>query len=397
MIKSVSKYLGNFRKLSSNSVGRKLLQAELNKVSHLNEHQNQVDDKSLTKALNELAGWFKYNQSVMKENGFGTFYFESGWTSSYPETTGYIVPTLLEYAQFQNKNEFEAIAKKALDWLISIQKPSGGWQSGYIHQNRDEIVFNTGQVLRGLTAGFKHFNAKEYLDSAIKACAWLVSIQNENGSFDKHVYLDRARVYDSYVVAPMLEVYELSKIETFKTCAIKNIEWIIREKQLDNGWFQDCDNTSHKNDKPILHTISYTIDGILDCGIYLQNSEFIKSATKPADILLNKFLEDGKLSGRFDKDWKGSEQLITTGCAQISIIWEKLFTATGDIKYQQGFQNMNSLLVAIHQRNTPETEDTHGAIFGSFPFWGRYEGFGCPNWASKYMMDSLLFQLKQPR
>lgn len=397
MIKNVSKYLGNFKRLSSNSAGRKLLKAELNKVSHLNELQKQVDDKLLTKALNELASWFKYNQSVMQDNGFGTFYFKSGWTSSYPETTGYIVPTLLEYAEFKNQSEFEAIAKKALDWLISIQKASGGWQSGYVHQNRDEIVFNTGQVLRGLVAGYRAFQDQKYLDSAVKACQWLVSIQNDAGYFDKHVYLNTVRVYDSYVVAPMLEVYDLSKITTFKNCAIKNIEWIIREKQLDNGWFQDCDNTIHKNEKPILHTIAYTTDGILDCAIYLQNSEFLQAATKPADILLKKFLKEGKLLGRFDKHWEGSEQLITTGCAQISIIWQKLFVLTGNKKYQQGFQNMNQLLVAIHQRNVPETKDTRGAIFGSFPFWGRYESFGCPNWASKYMMDSLLFQLKQPK
>jgi len=397
MINSVVKYLGNFRSLSSDKAGRKLLKNEINKVSNLKDHLGKVDETSLLKALRELASWFKHNQSVMEDKGFGTFYFESGWTSSYPETTGYIVPTLLEYSQFDNKDEFESIVKDALEWLVSIQKPSGGWQSGYVHQNGDEIVFNTGQVLRGLTAGFNHFKEKKYLDCAIKACEWLVSIQNENGSFDKNVYLDRVRVYDSYVVAPMLEVYNLSKIESFKTCAVKNIEWIIREKQLDNGWFQDCDNTIHKNDKPILHTISYTIDGILDCGIYLNNSDFIEAATIPADVLLNKFHKEGGLSGRFDKDWNGSEQLITTGCAQISIIWEKLFTLTGDKKYQQGFQNMNKLLVAIHQRDTPETEDTRGAIFGSFPLWGRYESFGCPNWASKYMMDSLLFQLKQSK
>ena len=394
MIGSIVKYLGNFSKLSFNKTGRQLLIHELDKLSNLEDHVKRVDEKTLVKALRELADWFKHNQTQMADDGFGTFYFETGWTSSYPETTGYIVPSLLEFSKFVNNPEFETIAKNALDWLLTIQKSSGGWQSGYVHQNKDEIVFNTGQVLRGLVAGYKHFNEQNYLDSAIKACEWLVAIQNENGSFDKHVYLDRVRVYDSYVVAPMLDVYDLCKIESFKTSAIKNIAWIIREKQTENGWFADCDNTVHKNDKPILHTISYTIDGILDCGIYLENSEFIQAATQPANVLLEQFLKDGKLPGRFDENWNGSEQLITTGCAQISIIWEKLYGLTKDEKYKTGFENMNQLLVAIHQRNVSETKNTKGAIFGSFPLWGRYESFGCPNWASKYLMDSLLFQLK---
>ena len=394
---SLNKYSSNFKKLSSDKVGRKLLMSEVNKLNSLKTIQKNIDDTLLLKSLRELSSWFKHNQSAMEDDGFGTFNFEKGWTSSYPETTGYIIPTLLEFSKFDNTPEFATIAKDALDWLLTIQKPSGGWQGGYLHQNREEIVFNTGQVLRGLVAGYTHFNEQKYLDSAIKACHWLASIQNENGCFDKHVYLGRVRVYDSYVAAPMLEVYTLCKIEAFKTCATKNIEWIIREKQHENGWFEDCDNTIHKNDKPILHTISYTIDGILDCGIYLKNSDFINAASKPADVLLNRFLKKGKLSGRFDENWNGSEQLITTGCAQISIIWEKLFVLTGDVKYQKGFENMNTLLVAIHQRDVPETKDTRGAIFGSFPFWGRYEGFSCPNWASKYMMDSLLFQLKQTK
>lgn len=396
MIDSVAKYLGNFKKLASTKVGRKLLMSEVNKQTYLNAYQERINDELLLKALRETASWFKYNQSIMEDDGFGTYYLESGWTSSYPETTGYIVPTLLEFAAFDEKPEFGEISKKALDWLVSIQKLSGGWQSGYVHQNSDEIVFNTGQVLRGLAAGYKSFQDQKYLDSAIKACHWLVSIQNEEGYFDKHVYLDRIRVYDSYVVAPMLEIYELSKEESFKEAAIKNIQWIINSKQHENGWFEDCDNTVHKNDRPILHTISYTVDGILDCGLYLKNETFIAAAKKTADVLLDRFLRDGTLPGRFDKNWKGSEQLITTGCAQIAIVWEKLFTHTGDDKYKNGFTRMNALLVAIHQRSVFETEDTRGAIFGSFPFWGRYESFGCPNWASKYLMDSLLFQLKAP-
>ena len=111
MIKSVAKYLGNFRRLSSDKAGRKLLKNEINKVSNLKDHLNKVDEIMLLKALRELASWFKHNQSVMEDKGFGTFYFESGWTSSYPETTGYIVPTLLEYSQFDNKDEFESIVK----------------------------------------------------------------------------------------------------------------------------------------------------------------------------------------------------------------------------------------------------------------------------------------------
>jgi hypothetical protein len=119
---------------------------------------------------------------------------------------------------------------------------------------------------------------------------------------------------------------------------------------------------------------------LLDCGILLKNDKYIQAATIPADVLLRKFEENNFLHGRFDKNWNGSEYLITTGCAQIAIIWMKLF------------KKMNDLLVCIQNRNIKESNNTLGAISGSFPLWGKYEPFAFPNWATKYFIDSLMME-----
>ncbi|MCI3953504.1 MAG: hypothetical protein K0R53_3004, partial [Burkholderiales bacterium] len=47
----------------------------------------------------------------------------TGWSPSYPETTGYIVPTLLEYGRRYKDASVRQRAKRALDWLVSIQFP----------------------------------------------------------------------------------------------------------------------------------------------------------------------------------------------------------------------------------------------------------------------------------
>ena len=75
-------------------------------------------------------------------------------------------------------------AKRALDWLLTIQKPSGGWQSGYIQENKAEIVFNTAQVVRGMIKGYHYFEDLKYLKAAVAACRWLCDIQNENGTYE---------------------------------------------------------------------------------------------------------------------------------------------------------------------------------------------------------------------
>ena len=393
---SVKTHITSFSKILASQSGRSLVTAEVNKLTYLKSYADKVDEKVRWKALEQIIAWFLHNQSNMKDAGFGSYYLHTGWSSSYPETTGYIIPTLLRYAA---KNDYEPArvsAQNALDWLLEIQKPEGGWQSGYIHQNKPAVVFNTGQVIRGMLAGYSTFHNKEYLTAATRAANWLVSIQAANGSFNKHVYLDAARVYDSYVVAPVLQLNKVGANEAYVEMARKNLDWIVNQKQKANGWFEDCDNTIHKNQKPIIHTIAYTIDGLLDAGLILGDSKYLAAAKKPADRLRDKFLKNGKLSGRYNWHWRGSEPFITTGGAQLAIIWQKLYRHTHEELYHVAYTKMNAQLVAIQQRTVHETPDTRGAIFGSFPLWGRYEAFACPNWATKYLADSLMNEAGYP-
>jgi hypothetical protein len=47
-------------------------------------------------------------------------------------------------------------------------------------------------------------------------------------------------------------------------------------------------------------------------------------------------------------------------------------------------------LLAVQGLSSKGPVDMHGAVTGSFPLWGRYEKFACPNWAQKYLADALL-------
>jgi uncharacterized protein YyaL (SSP411 family) len=387
---SIQAYAKNIKFLLAKKTGRKYLFSEINKWIYLESYIQRANDDTRWKALQEAIDWLCHSQDQMEDDGFGTYYLLDGFTTSYPETSGYIVPTLLQFAEKYNRPDIRERAKKTLDWLLTIQKPSGGWQSGYVHQNKSEVVFNTGQVIRGMVAGYQTFADKQYLQSAERAADWLVHIQNSNGSFDMHVYLNQARVYDSYVVAPVLELNTIVNKPEFVQMARKNINWILDQNQAENGWFANCDNTMHGNSKPILHTIAYTIDGILDCGILLGEERYIAAAQKPADKLLHLFLSNGLLNGRYDKNWHGTEDFITTGGAQMAIVWHKLYQHTKKNKYCEGHFKMTTALSAIQQRHIAEPKETKGALFGSFPFWGRYERFGCPNWATKYFADALM-------
>ena len=68
--------------------------------------------------------------------------------------------------------------------------------------------------------------------------------------------MDVARVYESYVMAPVLDLNVFINDERYVEMARRNMAWIINEKQTENGWFRDCDNTIQHNDRPIIHTIA---------------------------------------------------------------------------------------------------------------------------------------------
>ncbi|MDZ7741334.1 MAG: glycoside hydrolase family 127 protein [Bacteroidota bacterium] len=345
-------------------------------------------------ALQSAINWLLRAQQMMPDDGFGSFHLINGWSSSYPETSGYIIPTLLESVEVSGEDVVRGKALQSAEWLISIQKESGGWQGGRINESKPEIVFNTGQVIRGLLAAYSYTDESKYLDSARKAANWLCDVQHENGYWKKNALMEQPRVYDSYVDAPLLHLWKITNETRYKKHAIRNLNWIVDLKQLENGWFEDCDNTVKRNDKPILHTISYTIDGLLDCGMLLEDEKYIRAACKPADILLHKFVGDSYLNSRFNRQWHGSEYMMVTGSAQIAIVWLKLANLKNSREYYDAACRMIDLLIYVQDRDRFDLPDLKGAMPGSFPIWGRYEPFAFPNWASKYFCDLLYLRTK---
>ena len=99
MIAALRKILREFGDLFQNKKQRKLLLSEINKKTYLSSYIVRVTTDTKWKALREAIGWLKTSQDAMKDDGFGTYYLQSGWTSSYPETSGYIVPTILNFAK----------------------------------------------------------------------------------------------------------------------------------------------------------------------------------------------------------------------------------------------------------------------------------------------------------
>ena len=345
-------------------------------------------------ALHKVMEWMTVAQDATVDHGFASYHLARGWGSAYPETTGYIIPTLLQYSESSGDETWASRAVQAADFLLSIQRPSGGWQGGRMNENKPEVVFNTGQILRGLIAVHHHTGEEAYLASAARAARWLVSVQHPDGYWKKHALMDQARVYDSFVDAPLLDLEARTGDTSLREAALRNLEWIIEKKLQPNGWFADADNTVKRNDRPILHTLAYTLDGLIECDEITGDERYIDAARPGADVLKKQILQTGRLHGRYDRHWNGSEYFLCTGAAQMAIVWMKLYRNSGDTSYLEAADRALDILIHIQRRPFRETRDTRGALPGSFPVWGRYEPFAFPNWASKFFADALIMRQK---
>ncbi|TLD46719.1 MAG: hypothetical protein FAZ92_01007 [Accumulibacter sp.] len=121
--------------------------------------------------------WLKRSQDMPAYRDGGSardFSLLRGWASSYPETSGYIVPTLIDFAARSNDQPLADRAQRMLDWLVSIHFPGGGFQGGKVDApERVPVTFDTGHILLGLAAEVHAF--WRGISAADGACRHLVA------------------------------------------------------------------------------------------------------------------------------------------------------------------------------------------------------------------------------
>lgn len=344
------------------------------------------------------ADWLLRAQAATADDGVSYGYFPyssgNGWKTSYPETTGYIISTLLEYAKNTGDKQIAEAALRMARWEIRVQMKSGAVQANELCASEDQVAaaFNTGMVLDGWSAAFRFSQDGRFLEAGQRAGDFLVGDMNEQGYLQSHgrgSTLFPIKTFTCLCAWALCRLSEDIRGDRYRIAAVKIVEAALKQQHV-NGWF--ANNCLTRHEAPLLHTIGYTLQGILEVGISAERDDFIGAAQRGIDPLISQMRSDGFLPGRFYSDWTPAAfSSCLTGSAQIAVVCYRLFEHTGDVKYRGAADSLLNFLKALQLIDTPFTE-VHGAISGSFPIVGAYQTLGYPNWATKYYLDALMCQ-----
>lgn len=334
------------------------------------------------------------DNSATRDGGFARHWsWLDGWGPSYPETTGYIIPTLLEQARLRRDDNLRERAGRALDWLVSIQMSDGAFPGGVIGaQPVARTTFNTGQILLGLAAGVREFGSR-FEDPTHRAARWLVSVQDELGAWSRYCSpfaLPGPKAYDTHIAWGLAEAARISGEKSYENAVRRNLEWAAA-LQRRNGWFDRCCLSDFS--RPLTHTIGYALRGFCEGYKLLKENWIRDTALRGAEALLGCLRQDGFLSGRLDSQWRPCVRWnCLTGAVQIAAVWFILAPqSTRREEMLAAARRANSFVRRTVRIDGPP--DIAGGVKGSWPVDGDYGKLQPLNWAAKFAIDSNLMEL----
>ncbi len=354
--------------------------------------------KDIQNHLNAAIEWLLSAQRATADDGVALGYFpldiEGGWKSSYPETTGYIITTLLKFAQQYNRRDVTDAALAMADWETQVQMSTGAAQGGPVcaSEKQTAAAFNTGMVLDGLCSAYEATKKNRYLSSLEQAALFLCNDLDSEGYFQTNgnfVSQEKIKTYTCLCAWAMYRAGLLLDSEQIKGAAIKSVEAAMRQQQK-NGWF--AHNCLTHSEKPLTHTIGYAIQGILEVGVLAERMDLVCAAETALLATVNQQTSTGFLAGRLDNNWKPvSEYACLTGSVQLSISCYRLALLYGKTDFIPLANKLVDFVMATQLLDI-ENEGMRGAIAGSYPLSGEYMSYGYPNWATKYFVDALMLR-----
>ncbi len=284
----------------------------------------------------------------------GGIFLSSATNLSYPEVSGYFIPTLLKWG-------YRELALSYAKWLCTIQKDDGSW---YDTEDSAPYVFDSAQILKGLLA------IRELLpevDEHIRrGCDWILSNMESDGRLTTPT---EAAWGDSGACSELVHIYCLSSLRD--AGKILGVERYEKAAQKILNYYLQHHKEQIEKFSLLSHFYAYVMEGLLDMG-----REDITRLAMEKIAAIQK--EDGSVPGYHNVNW-----VCSTGLFQLALVWFRL----GDIE-----RGNRAFSYACKLQNGS------GGWYGSYlhPDYPQEENDYFPtseiSWAVKYFLDALYWK-----
>lgn len=315
--------------------------------------------------------------------------FMKGWMPPYPETTGYIIPTLLAISRARQDPGPAVTAETMGHWLAGIQLPGGGYAGREYGLQTEPDVFDTGMILLGFNALIHSGFRDAFAGPARQAAEFLVASMDDEGCFVRHMSHDIVHAYNVRSAWALMACGHLLGDQRFIDRAAQCATWTVSQQNT-HGFYRL--NNFKPGGNANTHGTAYVMRGLFQLWRLSGDEACLASVRRAADEICRLYDKHGRIAAEIGPEWQYlSSHICLTGYAQLAIVLYRLFTLGNETHYRA---TADRLLrdVAHHQALDTAGAPWHGAIAGSFPIYGRYAPLQYPNWATKFFIDAVLAQ-----
>ncbi len=275
--------------------------------------------------------------------------------SSYPEVTGYFIPTLLSVG-------YKGLASQYARWLLSVQRDDGSFG-----MDGDPcgcgFAFDTGQVVRGWVTMIDRMPSLEA--PLRRACDWLVRSADSSGrlpvpgpggawSLGRRGEVNEA--IHLYVLPPLRDAAEILNERSYREFVGKSLDHYLRNAIL----------TDFRQPNALTHFYGYVQEALVDLGCDAEARAGMASVAELQQ-------PTGAVPAYHDVEW-----VCSTGLAQLALVWFRLGeTARGN----KAAEFLSSL------------QSGSGGFYGSYGVGADYFAAEEISWAVKYAIESVQRQI----
>jgi malonyl-CoA O-methyltransferase len=267
----------------------------------------------------------------------------------YPEVTGYYIPTLLAMGEMTFAEQFAR-------WLVTVQNENGSFS---LHDPTISYVFDTGQVIRGWVSIVDRL--PELLEPLQRACDWMIENSNivtgqflcppAGGDWSLGARGEVNEGIHLYVIKPMQEAAVILKNPYIRTAADRALNYYLKNSSVTNFMLPNA----------LTHLYAYMQEALVELGCLEQARAGMASVAAYQQL-------NGAVPAYHDVTW-----VCSTGLAQLARVWYLL----DEVEHAENAMHFLAQL-----------QNGSGGFYGSYGVNATYFPNEEISWAVKYAIDA---------